>query len=313
MEYQQIEEQITKYIEKVGWSEPTPIQRKAIPVVLRGRNTLIVAPTGSRKTEAAVIPIFTMLSEKKSEQKGIRALYITPLRALNRDIFRRLIQYAEERGLKADIRHGDTSQYSRQKMVDEPPHVLITTPETLAIILTSRRMRENLRTLEYVVIDELHELIGSERGAHLSVSLERLALLVGHRVTRIGLSASIGDLEEAGRFLAGEEMKAAVIVDPSIRRYDIELRYVSGSLTDLADSILRYIRKKVGVEKSTILFTNTRDEAEYLGSMMRAKSPDIPVEVHHGSLSREIREDTERRLREGEAGGVGSTSSDRKS
>ncbi len=309
MEYQQIEEQITKYIEKVGWSEPTPIQRKAIPVILRGRNTLIVAPTGSGKTEAAVIPIFTMLSEKKSEQKGIRALYITPLRALNRDIFRRLIQYAEERGLKADIRHGDTSQYSRQKMVDEPPHVLITTPETLAIILTSRRMRENLRTLEYVVIDELHELIGSERGAHLSVSLERLALLVGHRVTRIGLSASIGDLEEAGRFLAGEEMKAAVIVDPSIRRYDIELRYVSGSLTDLADSILRYIRNKVGVEKSTILFTNTRDEAEYLGSMMRAKSPDIQVEVHHGSLSREIREDTERRLREGEAGVVVSTSS----
>ncbi len=309
MEYQQIEEQITKYIEKVGWSKPTPIQRKAIPVVLRGRHTLIVAPTGSGKTEAAVIPIFTMLSGRKIEQKGVRVLYITPLRALNRDIFRRLIQYAEERGLKADIRHGDTSQYSRQKMVDEPPDVLITTPETLAIILTSKRMRENLRTVEYVVIDELHELIGSERGAHLSVSLERLVLLAGHRVTRIGLSASIGDLEEAGKFLAGEEMKAAVIVDPSIRRYDIELRYVPGSLTDLADSILRYIRNKVGVEKSAIMFTNTRDEAEYLGSMMRAKSPDIQVEVHHGSLSREIREDTERRLREGEAGVVVSTSS----
>jgi ATP-dependent Lhr-like helicase len=309
MKYQQIEEQITKYIEKVGWSEPTPIQRKAIPVVLRGRHTLIVAPTGSGKTEAAVIPIFTVLSGKNLKQKGVRVLYITPLRALNRDIFRRLIHYAEERGLKADIRHGDTSQYSRQKMVEEPPDVLITTPETLAIILTSRRMRENLRTLEYVVIDELHELIGSERGAHLSVSLERLTLLVGHRVTRIGLSASIGDLEEAGRFLAGEEMKAAVIVDPSIRRYEIELRYVPGSLTDLADSILRYIRNKVGVEKSTILFTNTRDEAEYLGSLMRAKSPDIPIEVHHGSLSREIREDTEKRLREGEAGVVVSTSS----
>lgn len=309
MKYQQIEEEITKYIEKIGWSEPTPIQRKAIPVVLRGRHTLVVAPTGSGKTEAAVIPIFTLLAEKKPERKGIRTLYITPLRALNRDIFRRLIQYAEDRGLKADIRHGDTSQYSRQKMVDEPPDVLITTPETLAILLTSRRMRENLRTLEYVVIDELHELIGSERGAHLSVSLERLALLVGHRVARIGLSASIGDLEEAGRFLAGEEMKAAIIVDPSIRRYDIDLRYVSGALTDLAEFILKYIRNKVGVEKSTILFTNTRDEAEYLGSLMRAKSPDISVEVHHGSLSREIREDTEQRLRDGEAGIVVSTSS----
>ena len=100
MKYQQIEEQITKYIEKVGWSEPTPIQRKAIPVVLRGRHTLIVAPTGSGKTEAAVIPIFTVLSGKNLKQKGVRVLYITPLRALNRDIFRRLIHYAEERGLK---------------------------------------------------------------------------------------------------------------------------------------------------------------------------------------------------------------------
>ncbi|MFQ6135394.1 MAG: DEAD/DEAH box helicase, partial [Nitrososphaerales archaeon] len=281
----------------------------AIPVILRGRHSLLVAPTGSGKTEAAIIPIFTLLAGSKPLKKGVRALYVTPLRALNRDIFRRLITYAEDTGLTTDIRHGDTSQYARQKMVEKPPDVLITTPETLAIILTSRRMRENLRTLEWIVIDELHELIGNERGAHLSVSLERAELLTERRIVRVGLSATLGDLEEAGKFLSGKERKAAVLVDQSIRRYDIELRYVDGSLLDLADHVLRYIREKVGEGKSTILFTNTRDEAEYLGALLKAKSPDIPVEVHHGSLSREIREDTESRLRDGAAGMVVSTSS----
>lgn len=309
MKFQQIESHIANYIEKIGWSEPTPIQRKAIPVILRGRHSLLVAPTGSGKTEAAVIPIFTLLAGSSPQKKGLRALYITPLRALNRDIFRRLVRYAEDMGLTIDIRHGDTSQYARQKMVEKPPDVLITTPETLAIILTSRRMRENLRTLEWIVIDELHELIGNERGAHLSVSLERAELLAERKIVRVGLSATIGDLEEAGKFLSGKDRKTAVLVDQSIRRYDIELRYIDGPLLNLANYVLKYIREKVGKDKSTILFTNTRDEAEYLGALLKAKSPDIPVEVHHGSLSREIREDTESKLRNGAAGMVISTSS----
>lgn len=309
MMFQQTEAQVESYIRKIGFSELTPIQRKAVPVILRGRDTLLVAPTGSGKTEAAVIPIFTQLSSSRPQLKGVRALYVTPLKALNRDIFRRIIQYAEDMGLTIDIRHGDTSQYARQRMVTKPPDVLITTPETVAILLTSRRMRENLRTLEWIVIDELHEIIGSERGAHLSVSLERVETLAAKRIVRVGLSATLGELKEAGRFLAGTGRKAAVLVDPSIRKYDIELRFVDGSLVDLADYILSYIREKVGAGRSTILFTNTRDEAEYLGALLKAKSPDIPVEVHHGSLSREIREDTEKRLREGETGIVVSTSS----
>ena len=175
-----------------------------------------MAPTGSGKTEAAVIPILAQLVQKKQVKKGIRALYITPLKALNRDIFGRIIKYIEDAKLTADIKHGDTSQYARQRMVKNPPDVLITTPETLAIILTSRRMRENLRTLEWVVIDELHELIGNERGTHLTVSLERAELIAEESIVRVGLSATLGNINEAGKFLVGKGRKTAVLVDQSI-------------------------------------------------------------------------------------------------
>jgi ATP-dependent Lhr-like helicase len=309
MKPQDIEKQIVNYIEKIGWKEPTSIQKKSIPVITRRKHCLLVAPTGSGKTEAAVIPILAQLAHFKQEKKGIRALYITPLKALNRDIFGRVIKYTEDAKLTAGIRHGDTSQYTRQQMVKKPPDLLITTPETLAIILTSRRMRENLRTLEWVVIDELHELIGNERGTHLTVSLERVELLAKKNIVRVGLSATLGNVNEAGKFLAGNGRRTAVLVDQSVRRYDIDLNYVKGSLLHVSDYVSNYIKENVGKSKSTILFTNTRDEAEYLGALLKAKTPDIPVEVHHGSLSRETREDAESKLRNGEAGVVVSTSS----
>ncbi|MGH9921308.1 MAG: DEAD/DEAH box helicase, partial [Nitrososphaerales archaeon] len=122
-----------------GYDQLTAIQEKALPVLSRRINALLVAPTGSGKTEAAVIPIFTMLAAE-GKQKGIRAIYITPLRALNRDVLRRIIKYAETEGLSVEVRHGDTSAQKRRKIAMEPPDVLITTPETLAIILTTERM-----------------------------------------------------------------------------------------------------------------------------------------------------------------------------
>ena len=154
-------------IHEIGWKELTPIQKKAFPVILRERSALVIAPTGSGKTEAVIIPIFTLLSHKKPERKGFRMLYITPLRALNRDILRRIIKYAEREGLKAEIRHGDTPLSIRRKMVEEPPDVLITTPETLSILLVGKRLKHHLKSVEWIVIDELHELIGNERGSHL--------------------------------------------------------------------------------------------------------------------------------------------------
>jgi ATP-dependent Lhr-like helicase len=281
-------------------------------LLLRGKNALLIAPTGSGKTEAAVISIFARLAalREPTAPRGIRMLYITPLRALNRDIFKRLIAYAEAEGLKAELRHGDTTSYARQKMLETPPDILITTPETLGILLVSRKFKAHLAQLECVVVDELHELLGNERGAHLSLSLERLARITRFPdYMRVGLSATVGDPEEAGRFLAGERARCAIIADTETRGYDVKVRFAEGKLSGLAEKILDYIRDENGEDKSTLVFTNTRDEAEFLGAVLKAKSPSIPVEVHHGSLSKESRETTEGMLRSGEAGIVVCTSS----
>jgi ATP-dependent helicase Lhr and Lhr-like helicase len=237
-------------------------------------------------------------------------LYVTPLRALNNDIFKRLITYAQAEGLRAEIRHGDTSSYARQKMLESPPDILITTPETLGILLVSRKFKAHLGLLECVVVDELHELLGNERGAHLSLSLERFQRISRHpEMMRVGLSATVGDPEEAARFLVGEQGKCAIVTDTEARGYDVQIKFVDGNLTQLAQRILEYISEEKGEDKSTLVFTNTRDEAEFLGAVLKAKSPSIPVEVHHGSLSKESRETTEGMLRSGEAGIVVCTSS----
>lgn len=302
-----LETTVLQHVKELGWAEPTPIQRKAFPVLLRRRGALLVAPTGSGKTEAAVIPIFTLCSASRSGSMGIRVLYITPLRALNRDIFRRIIEYGERMGLAVDLRHGDTPVRARQRMIEKPPDVLITTPETLAILLTVRRMKPHLSKVEWIVVDEMHELLSSERGTHLSVSIEKVERITGRSVVRVGLSATVGNLDEAQRFLAGAGRKCAVLVDPSIRVYDIAVRHVQGGFADVAKYVLKYVKEEG--RGSVLLFTNTRDEAEHMGALLKGLSSDTPIEVHHGSLSREIREEAESRLRKGEAGIVVSTSS----
>ena len=310
--FESLDEHVEERYRQIGWSDLTPIQKKSYKMLIRGRNALLIAPTGSGKTEAAVISIFARLSAFKDPliQRGIRMLYITPLRALNRDIFKRLIAYAEAEGLKAELRHGDTTSYARQKMLETPPDILITTPETLGILLVSRKFKAHLEQLECVIVDELHELLGNERGAHLSLSLERLARISRFPdYMRIGLSATVGDPEEAGRFLVGERRRCAIIADTETRGYDLTVRFSEGNLAGLAQKILDYIAEERGEDKSTLVFTNTRDEAEFLGAILKAKSPSVPVEVHHGSLSKESRETTEGMLRKGQAGIVVCTSS----
>jgi len=299
---------------ELGWNELTPIQTKSYKLLLRGRSALLVAPTGSGKTEAAVISVFARLGalprKETARAKGVRMLYVTPLRALNRDIFRRIIDYAKSEGLVAEIRHGDTSSSARQKMLASPPDVLITTPETIGILLVSRKFKQHLTDLECIVIDELHELLGNERGSHLTLSLERLQRIASTpNIMRVGLSATVGDPLEAAKFLVGSHGSAAIVTDTTARGYDVSVRYVGGNLTSVANEVLRYIKDQNGEDKSTLVFTNTRDEAEFLGAVLKAKSPDIPVEVHHGSLSKESRETTEGMLRSGQAGIVVCTSS----
>lgn len=290
----------------LGFKQLTEIQKKAVPIIFQKHDSLIIAPTGSGKTECSVIPIFTEIKESKKTGK-IKALYITPLRALNRDVFRRITRYAQNDGLTIEIRHGDTTQSVRRKISNVPPDVLITTPETLVILLTQKKMLDALSELEWVIIDEVHELLSNERGAQLSLSLERLQLNSKSDITRVGLSATIGNIEETAKFVVGTKRKCKIVKDTSIRKYDVEIKYIDGTISDVADSIIEYITK-LDLNSPVLLFTNTRGEAEFLASILKEKST-INIELHHGSLSRQVREETESILREGKQSIVICTSS----
>jgi ATP-dependent Lhr-like helicase len=226
---------------------------------------------------------------------------------LNNDVLRRIIKYAESENLRVQIRHGDTTTSSKRKIVEDPPDVLITTPESLAVILTSSKMLKALECLEWVIIDEVHELVSNERGAHLSIGLERLQAASILPVIRIGLSATLGNLKEASRFISGVNRKCAILIDNSLRVYDIDVKFIKGSLNNVAHFIIQYVRDNK-IEGSILLFTNTRDEAEYIGTILKNQNY-VQVDVHHGSLSKDMREETETRLREGAAGIVVCTSS----
>jgi ATP-dependent Lhr-like helicase len=267
---------------------------------------LVIAPTGSGKTETAVIPIFSRVAKSKKPDK-IKVLYITPLRALNRDVFKRIIQYAENEGLRIEIRHGDTSQSMRRKINLSPPDILITTPETVVILLTQAGILKALDELEWIVLDEVHELLGNERGAQLSLSLERLQANTKHQITRVGLSATVGNTQEAAKFVVGTKRKCRIIEDHSIRKYDVEVKYIEGTITDVVDYVIDYVTKNYP-SSPVLLFTNTRGESEYIASVLKERST-IAIELHHGSLSQQVREETEETLKSGKPGIVVCTSS----
>ncbi len=273
-----LDPKISKKFKSIGFEELTEIQKEAIPEILEEKNCLIIAPTGSGKTECATIPIFSKLKTRKVSNK-IKALYITPLRALNRDVFKRIINYAENENLKIEIRHGDTSQANRKRIADTPPDILITTPETLVNLLSQKKHLDALSDLEWVIIDE----------------------------HRIGLSATVGNPEEAGRFLVGTDRKFQLIHDTSLRNYDVDVVFVDGIMDDVAVKIIEYIKKEQ-ITSPVLLFTNSRGESERLSSILKQKTS-INVELHHGSLSRQVREETEDMLRDGKSGIVVCTSS----
>jgi ATP-dependent Lhr-like helicase len=305
----EIENKTKEFYLNQGFTNLTTIQTKSLPVICRRIDSILIAPTGSGKTEAAILPVLTMIRELNSEKSaGIKALYITPLRSLNNDVFRRIEKYASDQGLRLEIRHGDTSAAKKKKMSNDPPDILITTPETLGIILTNSILIGHLSSVQWVIIDEVHELLPNKRGSHLSVSLERLEKVTKDRPSRIGLSASVADPREAGRFVAGSGRNIAVLTDWSMREYDIDIKYVNGSINDVCQLILKYVDPMINQKKSILVFTNTRDEAEYIGTILKSRAR-FGVDVHHGSLSKNSREETEKRLREGIAGLVVCTSS----
>lgn len=303
----EVNESIIQNFYKHGFKSLTLIQKKSISLLSNKVNCLLAAPTGSGKTEAAIIPIITLISMNNIQNNGIKAIYVTPLRSLNNDVLRRIIRYAHDENLQVEIRHGDTSESAKRRIKNNPPDILITTPESLSIILTIEKLIEATKSLEWIIIDEIHEIFSNERGTDLSLCLERLQLISSNKLVRVGLSATIGNLRETAKFLVGKNNKCAILVDKSKREYDLEIKFIEGSLNDISIFIIDYV-KKLNLNGSILLFTNTRDEAEYLGSYLKQHSS-FSIDIHHGSLSKVIREETESKLRSGKTEIVVCTSS----
>jgi len=289
-----------------GIVKPTPPQVQAWPLVARGEDVLVVAPTGSGKTEAALLPLLGRLVSEGHGQ-GISLLYITPMRALNRDMLKRLHVWCSKLGLTVDIRHGDTPQAQRARQSAHPPDVMVTTPETLQAVLPGRRMRDNLSHLKAVVVDELHNLVESKRGVQLCVGLQRLRK-VAPRFQLVALSATVGTPEVAARFLFGEGRRTIVRAEtPKEFTYAIEYPVPDSSsrsaaketysAPDLAARLFR-INSLIDSHTSTLIFVNSRTVAEMLGEKLARLRKDVGV--HHGSLPREERERVEQAFKAGQ-------------
>jgi ATP-dependent helicase Lhr and Lhr-like helicase len=312
---------LLKALEERGFSTPTDPQMKLVPLVADGRNALLMAPTGTGKTEAAFLPILdNVIRNGLARTSGIKLLYITPLRALNRDMLERMQWWCKRFDVRLGVRHGDTGASERAGQSMVPPDILITTPETLQALLTGRRIREGLMKLKWVVVDEIHELAEDKRGSQLSIALERLRRAVGRDFQLVGLSATIGSPETIGRFLVGEGRECEIVRVPVEKMLQLSVVRPEPTFEDnaLAESIftfpevaarLRTIRDTVERNRSVLIFTNTRSEAEALANRFRVWNERLPIGIHHSSLSRATREATEKSLREGKLSGVICTSS----
>ncbi|RLG45885.1 MAG: hypothetical protein DRN81_00435 [Thermoproteota archaeon] len=297
-----------------GYVRPTRIQELLIPRVLSGSNVLGIAPTASGKTEGALLPVLTRVYTEQ-ETSGFRILYITPLRALNRDLLRRLVEYSQVVGLDVEVRHGDTSTSVRRRQAIAPPRILITTPETLQILLLGRKLREHLSNVGYVIVDEAHELVGSKRGTQLVVGLERLRILTGN-FQLVALSATIGNPEEVARFY-GYPGKLEIVNATERRPFEIKVRFSSRSSGSPSGSRifkenvgnLEYICKEIMEAKSSLVFVNTRSLAEILGVKLRLMGLENVLTVHHSSLSGYVRRSAEVGLKEGSIKAIVCTSS----
>jgi ATP-dependent helicase Lhr and Lhr-like helicase len=302
-------------LQETGISAPTPPQAEAIPFVIKGENVLIIAPTGSGKTEAALLPLIDRMVRDQNRQ-GISLLYITPLRALNRDLLKRLQIWSAKLGFTVEVRHGDTSQADRRRMAGRPPDLLITTPETLQAILPGQRMRRHLSHVKAIVIDEIHELAGDRRGVQLTVGLERLREVCPDGFQRVGLSATVGNPDQIAQFLGGSESVRTVQIPlAKDTKYKIEYPSPGDDDQELARRLytapeaaarLALVSDLVEAHDSTLIFVNSRVNAEMLGSKFNMM--DQKIMVHHGSLPKEERVRAEEAFKAGQIRGLVCTS-----
>ncbi len=334
------------------YGSPSPPQILGWPAIAANKHALILAPTGSGKTLAAFLWAINDLFKSslredherfKRNARGVHTLYISPLKALNNDIARNLDlplagirQMAAQRGLDAPqirvlVRTGDTPQSIRNTIVTHPPHILITTPESLYLLLTSRRGRLIFNHLRYLIVDEIHALCAGKRGVHLSLTLERLAVLTGHDPVRIGLSATQRPLERIAQFLGGFrfdrstetfEARPVEILDCGHKR-ELDVRVVTpvarfGELDDdsVWPAVIERLYKLITTHKTTLIFANMRAQTERLARQLndlhhqRSGGENDPICLpHHGSMSREKRYEVETRLKAGTIPAVVATAS----
>jgi ATP-dependent Lhr-like helicase len=302
---------------------PTPAQTQAWPAIGAGRHVLVAAPTGSGKTFAAFLAAIDQLVQEglaSGLPDETRILYVSPLKALSNDIQRNL--EAPLQGIRAElaalnlpdvairtaVRTGDTSQAQRTGMRRKPPHITVTTPESLYILLGSESGRHMLATCRTVIVDEIHAIAGNKRGAHLALSLERLRALTGPRLTRIGLSATQKPIEELARFLvgAGGADDRVDIIDTGHRRSrDLALELPDAPLEavmsgEVWTQLYDRLAELAGEHRSTIVFVNTRRLAERVARHLSERVGEPHVAAHHGSLSKERRLAAEQRLKSGD-------------
>jgi ATP-dependent Lhr-like helicase len=310
--------------------QPTAAQSRGWQSIREGHHTLIAAPTGSGKTLAAFLCALNDLFTEGLDAPlpdEVRVLYVSPLKALSTDIHRNLAEprqgiarLAAAAGLTppaitAAVRTGDTPASERAAMIRTPPHILVTTPESLYLLLTSERSRHMLRTVRTVIVDEIHAVIGTRRGAHLALSLERLRHVAEHPAIRLGLSATQKPIEEVARFLVGSEAEPCAIVDEGHRRaMDLGIEMPNSALDavmahEVWEEYYDRLAALIRAHKTTLVFVNTRRLAERLTRHLSERLGEDAVTAHHGSLSKDKRLDAETRLKTGRLQGLVATAS----
>ncbi len=302
----------------------SPPQAYAIPYIHEGKNVLVAAPTGSGKTLTAFLSILNELIIKSKEgtlEDKIYCVYVSPLKALANDIERNLNtplaeinEYLEKAGfddispVRVAVRTGDTTSYMRQKMVRKPPHILITTPETLSLVLSTTKFVERLKGVKYMIVDEIHEISSSKRGVSLALSVERLADMSSEDVVRVGLSATQSPIEEIGAYLVGfdnGEMRDVNIVEIGAQKsMDLAVMTPVADMTALPFEIVNekmydVLKDLIDQNRTTLIFTNTRSGTEAVVHKLKERGVE-DISAHHGSLSKEIRLEVEERLKAGE-------------
>ncbi|HEX5462876.1 MAG TPA: DEAD/DEAH box helicase [Steroidobacteraceae bacterium] len=327
---------VSRWLER-AFEAPTPAQAQAWPTIQAGRHTLIAAPTGSGKTLAAFLAAIDLLVREALQRGALQdetyILYVSPLKALSNDIRRNLeaplagirdelrAMELPDVEIRTFVRTGDTPQHERQNMRRRPPHIVVTTPESLYILLGSESGRAMLASVRSVIVDEIHAMVGSKRGLHLALSLERLEALTGRRLTRIGLSATQRPIEDVARFLVGARQllpdgaaDCAIIDTGHVRRRDLQIEVPAAPLEavmsgDVWTQVYDRLAQLAGEHRTTLIFVNTRRHAERVARHLSERMGETQVAAHHGSMAKELRLSAESRLKRGELKALVATAS----